>query len=247
MIRFNLISVFILLIPGICEAQERVRLDCIYTRSGNIYRGKITERDSASISILTGGHQVHKIQVSEIDSIGFDSRRRLIRLAKHRKGNGPFQVFELNGSATFFEEIGAGIGYYRGVKYRSGISLAGGLALTRRPVGNYDRYNFYRLSLTCRYDFPSKGDYPFLLFETGGQRAFAAPRFSRLFYYSAGVGYCLHGKSGRAFMLSCGWTQNMMRYVVYRGNSFPLIINQKQYFSDWYYVYDPFIKLGLKI
>ncbi len=231
-------------------AQES-EIDCLHLKSGTIYRGKILIAGKDSTTILTLGDNKLNFANSEIDSLSTGSKRGQIRAYKAAliTEKGWFTLAELTTLPPFIDELSIGVSAFRGYKFNTNTSLAGGIGFHYKPSHGFDKYyNFYKLALQGRYDFNSKGDFPFLILEGGLQRIFSDKRLVRPLYYQAGIGYCFRTRGGKALFVSAGLTQNMLRYKYYEPSIsyFPKNAGTP-YYSDWFYHYEAFVKLSIRI
>lgn len=244
-------TVFVLLtfnVTGLL-AQHRT-VSCVHLKSGSIYRGNIVKTDNDSTTIFTLGENSLRFANADIDSITVSSKREQIRAYKSAMftEQGWFTLAEITTRPAFFDELSVGASIYRGFKFNSNTSLAFGTGFNYKPSHGYDYYNFYKLALQGRYDFKSKGDFPFLILEGGLQTIFSDRRMVRPLYYQAGIGYCFRTRGGKAVFLSVGVTQNMLRYKYYEPNDYFMAKTYgKPYYSDWFYRYEAFVKLSFRI
>lgn len=224
------------------------RIDCIYSKNGNIYKGYIVKKTIDSIKILNLSGNSMVISKSEIDSIVKGNKRIEIRRYKSliENNRGRFNLFEASKQITRSDELGIGFSYYSGYKFNTNFSLAMGIGfIYKSDFDNNANYYKCKLSLLGRYDFLTYRDHPFVSFEAGLQRIFYDPKLARAPFWHAALGYYFKKRNGKAVLLSAGITQDMNRYVVYENKGFGMSSGPK-YYSDWYYTYNLVLKLGYK-
>ncbi len=241
--RLSTLVVLFLLVTFQSRSQG-IKVDCIYMSSGEVYRGMIIRKTFDTLTIQTLAGNRIMVAADAIDSVGKDSRRRLVREYKSYmvKERGWFNLVEVNTRLNWLDEIGVGASIYRGYKFNRNVSLAAGAGFLYKAVNFIQYYNHYRLALQMRIDMNSKGDYPFLLVESGLQRIFGDPRILRLPYYQAGLGYCITKRSGKSWLISAGVTQSIRRDKTYPLNP----QTPGPIYLDWYHVYEPFVKVALR-
>lgn len=246
----HLLILFLFTLSGSGLMAQHRTISCLHLKTGTIYRGSILKTDKDSTTILTLGENKLRFANADIDSVSLSSKREQIRIYKSAliTEKGWFTLAELSTRPAFFDELSIGASAYRGFKFNPNTSLAGGIGFNYKPSHGLDYYNFYKIALQGRYDFKSKGDFPFLLLEGGLQRIFSDKRLVRPLYYQAGIGYCFRTRGGKAIFLSAGITQNMLRYKYYEPsfNFFPKNAGTP-YYSDWFYHYEAFLKLSIRI
>jgi hypothetical protein len=232
----------------IVDAQYRI--DCIYLKNGNVYRGHVIRKNNDSVTLLTLSKNLIILANINIDSITKGNKRKEIRNYKYLTGNehGRFNLFEIAGRVALYEGEGFGFGstYYRGYKFRSNLSLAGGIGFLYKEDDRYEYYNQWRLSAVGGYDFPSRGDYPFISAEGGLQHIFSLPKLVRAPFWNCALGYCFKKRNGKAILVSAGASQNMNRFTVYNFNGFGPP-HGSRYYTDWFYTYDLVFKIGFRL
>lgn len=211
-------------------------------KSGMIYSGYVIDKSKDSTTINTLSGNLIRLSNSDIDTITGTTKSKLRSEFKHAispEKNKWFGLIEVNTRLNYMDEITLGAGIYGGYKFKSGISSSIGVSY----LYGIER-DLLRIASQNRYDFRTKASFPFLIGEIGLQKSLGDPKLYRHFYYQAGIGYCFKNMKGGSFLLSAGYSQSMRRYKVYDPNVFFPRNNSQIYYSDWFYYYEPFIKLA---